>query len=151
MESQRSEVQASLDALAATSAQNVERLQRPRRYWMGLASMMMIFPLLPYAEYLPPLVAFILAPVLVFTIALIARRNQPTAVRKIRLSGAMWVQLLGFALTVGIVGGLSRALYSVQGWLWFPAIAALVVFALVAITGPALDRYWARRVSRLGE
>jgi hypothetical protein len=150
VENQELDAQASLDALAATGAQNVRRLQRPRRYWVGVASLMTLFPLLPYAKYFTPLAVYLGVPAIILIIGIVARWRQPTAVRKIRLTGVMWLPVLGLAVLLGTVARLSNALFSTQGVLWLPAVTAAAVFTLVVLAGPAIDRSWARRVSRVG-
>lgn len=151
MENDDPTVDEALDAVAAAREVNVERLQRPKRYWIMLGLFLSVFALIPYLTGLPALVQFVAPVVLVLAVALIAAWKQPTAVRKIKLSGRMGLQLAGFALLAGVVGGVSRGLYSERGWWWLPLLAAVLLFAIVATLGPLMDRSWARQVSNAGK
>ncbi|PRB15236.1 hypothetical protein [Microbacterium sp. MYb62] len=151
METDEFEARRALDAVEAAKALNAERLRRPKRYWIMLGSFLSIFALLPYFSGWPPLLQFAAPLIAVVVIAVVAARKQPTAVRKIRLSGRMSAQLIGFAVVAGILAGASRAVYSEQGWWWVPMVAAIVMFALVTTVGPLMDRSWARQVSRVRE
>ncbi|MGO1181917.1 MAG: hypothetical protein ACTHZ5_08690 [Micrococcaceae bacterium] len=136
-----------LHAVAEVREVNAERLRRPKRYWVMLGLILAVFALIPYLTGLPVLVQFLAPVALVLVIALVAAWNQPTAVRKIKLSGRMGLQLAGFAILAGIVGGVSRGLYAEQGWWWVPLLAAVLLFTIVATLGPLMDRSWARHVS----
>lgn len=140
----------SLAALEATRDLNAERLQRPKRYWTMLACMLSLYALMPYTRSWPAWLQYAAPLAAVFVIFAVSAWKQPSAVRKIRLSGAMTLQLIGFALSGGIIVGLSGALYAEHGWWWLPAAAAVLVFALVSAGGRAMDRSWARRASRGG-
>ncbi len=136
----------SLEALDAVGELNAERLQRPRRYWPMIGAMFAIFALMPLAaDLLPPLAAILVVPGLIVLIAVVAGRKQPSAVRHIRLRGAMWLPYIGGVLAMGLIGGLNSALYDTRGWWWTPLITAVVMFFICAVGGPALDRYWAGR------
>jgi hypothetical protein len=139
-----------IDAMAEVREVNVERLQRPKRYWVMLGLFLSVFALIPYLAGLPPLVQFVAPMVLVLVIALVAAWKQPTAIRKIKLSGRMGFQLAGFAILAGVVGGVGRGVYAAQGWWWVPLLAAVVLFTTVATLGPMMDRSWARQVSSTG-
>lgn len=138
----------SLTALEATRQLNAKRLQRPKRYWTMLGLMLAVFALMPYMRNWPPILQYITPVILLLGIAAFAAWKQPTAVRKIRLSGGMKLTLIGFALLGGILGGLSNALYAEHGWWWLPATAAVTLFIFVRFGGSAMDRSWARRASR---
>lgn len=98
-------------------------------------------------DLLPPLAATLLPLGLIVGIGVLASWKQPTAVRKIRLRGKMWLPYIGGVLLLGLIGGLNAALYSDEGRWWLPPLTAVVLFALVWIGGRAMDRYWAREVS----
>ncbi len=136
-----------LDAVAEARAVNVHRLQRPKRYWIMLGLFMSVFALIPYLTALPVLVQYVAPVAVLLAIALVAAWKQPTAVRKIKLSARMLIQLAGFAVLAGIVGGVSRGVHATKGWWWVPLVAAAVLFTIVATLGPVMDRSWARQVS----
>jgi peptidoglycan/LPS O-acetylase OafA/YrhL len=151
MESDTAAAREALDAVRATRELNAERLRRPKRYWIFLGLMLSVFALLPYTADWPPLLQYVAAPALMILIAVIAGWKQPTAVRKIRLSGRMTLQLLGFAIIAGVVAAISRAVYLEQGWWWAPLVGAVLLFAFVTNVGPRMDRSWARRASHVEE
>ena len=140
----------SLDALQDAGELNAQRLRRPRRYWIMFAAMLSVFALIQYTTQWPPVLRFVAPTALMVVIAIIAAWKQPTAVRKIRLSGRMLLQIAGFAALAGVVGGISHALYAELGWWWIPLVAAVLLFGLVAGLGPLMDRSWARRASGFG-
>lgn len=140
-----------LDAVAEAREVNVERLQRPKRYWVMLGLFLSVFALIPYLTGLPVLVQFVAPVALILVIALVAAWNQPTAVRKIKLSGRMGLQLAGFAILAGVITGVSRGVYAEQGWWWVPLLSAVVLFTIVATLGPLMDRSWAHQVSNTGK
>ncbi|WP_163542079.1 hypothetical protein [Occultella kanbiaonis] len=148
MESDAAAAREALDAVNATRELNAERLRRPSRYWIMLGLMLAVFGLLPYAADWPPLLQYSAAPALMILIAVVAAWKQPTAVRRLRLSGRMGLQLLGFAILAGVVVAVSRAVHLEQGWWWAPLVAAVLLFVFVATVGPRMDRSWARRASR---
>lgn len=139
---------AALAAVEAARKLNAERLRRPKRYWTMLGLMLAVFALMPYLSELPPLLQYSFPLLALLGILIFSAWRQPPAARKVRLSGSMALTLIAFALGAGIIGGLSRALYETQGWLWVPASAALLLFVFVTFGGRALDRSWARRASR---
>lgn len=139
--------QESLDALAQTAALNARRLKRPRRYWISVAFMMTVFPLLPLAVGLPPLIRFIVPPVLIAVVAAFAAWKQPTAVRKIRLRGLRTLPLIGLVLLAVVLAMLNMYVYSATQWWGVPLASAALMFAIVAVGGPAIDRGWARTAS----
>ena len=141
------EVQEALLALDDAREVNIRRLQRPRRYWIMVGLFLAVFALIPLTISWPPLVRFIAAPALVIVIVLFVSWKQPTAVRKIRLTGKMWLPVLGFSVFAGIVGGLNTALYDQYGWWWLPVLVAGLLFVLTVFAGPVIDRNWARTVS----
>jgi len=149
MENNATPASEALHAVQQARELNAQRLRRPRRYWIMLGGFVSVFALMPYMSEWPVLLQFLAPPVLIIVIAVIAAWKQPTAVRKIRLSGRMALQLIGFAIAAGIIGGLSRALYTEHGWWWLPLSAAVVLFGLVAGIGPLMDRSWARQVSHV--
>ncbi|MGI5187135.1 hypothetical protein ACQEVI_03205 [Promicromonospora sp. CA-289599] len=149
METDAAGARAALDAVEATKKLNAERLRRPKRYWIMFGLFLAVFALLPYTTNWPALFQLAVPPVLLILIAVVAAWKQPTAVRKIKLSGRMTIQLVGFAILAGVVVGLSRAVYTEQGWWWVPLMAAVVAFTLVTTMGPLIDRSWARQVSRI--
>ena len=149
MENDAASAREALQAVQEAKTLNAQRLRRPRRYWIMLGAFLAVFALLPYTSSWPALLRFIVPPVLVIVIAVIAAWKQPTAVRKIRLSGRMALPLISLAIVAGIVVGTSSALYGEHGWWWLPLLAAIVLFALVAGFGPRMDNFWARRVSRV--
>lgn len=138
-----------LDVVAEARELNAQRLRRPHRYWLMFGGIFAVFGLMPYFDGLPAVMRFIAPLALVLIIAIVAAWKQPTAVRKIRLSGRMALQLIAFAVIGGILAGLGRALYSEHGWWWMPLLTAIVLFALIAGLGPVMDRSWARQVSRV--
>ncbi|GAA1318570.1 hypothetical protein ACFSWE_07180 [Leucobacter albus] len=140
--------QEAMATLAEAEQQNIARLQRPARYWPTLGLMLAVFALLPYTRSWPMLLQYLIPPATVIAIGAVAAWKQPSAVRKLRLSGSMTLGLIGFAAAAGVLGGLSTALYAEHGWWWLPAVAAAALFALVTFGGRALDRFWARRASR---
>ncbi|WP_154794607.1 hypothetical protein [Occultella kanbiaonis] len=148
MESDAAAAREALDAVNTTRELNAERLRRPSRYWIMIGLMLSVFALLPYAAGWPPLLQILVPPVLIALIAVALGRKQPTAVRRLRLSGRMGLQLLGFAILAGVVVAVSRAVHLEQGWWWAPLVAAVLLFAFVATVGPRMDRSWARRASR---
>ena len=150
MESDADAARDALDVVAAAQALNAQRLRRPPRYWLMLGLFAAVFGLLPYTTGWPPLAQFLVPPALVLIIASVAAWRQPTAVRKIKLTGTMWLPLLGFALAAGVLGALSRALYAEHALWWVPLSAGVLMFVLVVTVGPAIDRSWARRVSHVG-
>jgi hypothetical protein len=133
--------------VAAARELNVQRLQRPKRYWIMLGLFLSIFALMPYLTGLPALVQFVAPVVLMLVIALVAAWKQPTVVRKIKISGRMSLQLIGFAILAGVVAGVSRGIYAEQGWWWVPLLAALILFVIVTTFGTLMDCSWARQVS----
>jgi len=139
-----------LDEVARTREVNAERLRRPPRYWIMLGAFMTAFALQPYTFGWPAIWQFVLPPVAMLAIAAVAAWKQPTAVRKIRLSGRMSLQLAGFAVLTAAIVSVGRALYTAEGIWWAPLAAAALVFAAVAILGRAMDRSWARQVSGVG-
>ncbi|MBZ2195304.1 hypothetical protein [Occultella gossypii] len=147
MESDAVSAREALDAVSAARELNAERLRRPKRYWIMLGLMLAVFALLPYTADWPPLLRYSAAPALMILVAVVAAWRQPTAVRKIRLSGRMGLQLVGFALLGGVVIAVSRGVHLEQGWWWAPLVAAVLLFAFVAGVGPRMDRSWARRAS----
>ncbi|CAM3476772.1 hypothetical protein OCAE111667_11815 [Occultella aeris] len=147
MESDAAATREALDAVSATRELNAERLRRPKRYWIMLGLMLSVFALLPYTAGWPPLLQILVPPALIALIAVALGRKQPTAVRKLRMSGRMVLQLLGFAILAGVAVAISRGVYLEQGWWWAPLVAAALLFAFVATAGPRLDRSWARRAS----
>ena len=151
MENDAAGARAALDAVEATKKLNAERLRRPRRYWIMFGSFLSVFALLPYTSNWPALFQFVIPPVLLILIGVVAAWKQPTAARKIRLSGRMVIQLIGFAILAGVVGGVSRAVYTAQGWWWAPLVAAVVMFTVITTVGPLMDRSWTRQISRIGK
>ena len=151
MENDAPTVRESLDALADAREANVERLRRPKRYWVMLGLFLSVFALMPYLTGLPMLVQYCAPVVAMLVIALVAARKQPTAVRKIKPTGRMVMQIIGFALLAGIVVGVSRAVYAEQGWWWVPAVAAVILFVIVVTLGPLMDRSWAGQVRGAGK
>lgn len=149
MENNAASAREALDAVQEAKNLNAQRLRRPRRYWIMLGAMLAVFALMPYMTGWPAVLQFLVPPALAIVIGLIAAWKQPTAVRKIRLSARMVLQLIGFALVAGIIVGLSRALYSEHGWWWLPLVAAIVMFGLVVGIGARMDRSWARQVSHV--
>ena len=136
----------SLAAVEAVGELNAERLQRPRRYWAMVGALLAVLALVPLAtNLLPPLAVFLLMPGMIMVVFIVAARKQPSAVRHIRLHGSMWLPFLGGVLVVGFSGGINSSLYDTHGWWWIPVIAAVVMFFICAIGGPALDRYWGGR------
>lgn len=105
-----------------------------------------VFALLPYLTGLPVVVQFVAPVLLLLLIVLVAAWKQPTAVRKIKPSGRMVLQIAGFAALVGGVAGVSRGAYAAQGWSWAPLAAAVILFGVVVTLGPLMDRSWDRRV-----
>lgn len=147
MESDTAGARTALDAVEATKKLNAERLRRPKRYWVMFGSFVAVFALLPYTTDWPGLFQFAIPPLLLILIVVVAGWKQPTAVRKIKLSGRMAIQLVGFAILAGVLGGVSRAAYAEQGWWWVPLVAAIVMFTLVTTVGPLMDRSWTRQIS----
>ncbi|MGM7670333.1 hypothetical protein [Microbacterium sp. A93] len=149
MENNAPSTREALDAVHEAREINAQRLRRPRRYWIMFGGILAVFALTPYTTGWPPLVQYLAPAALIIIIGVTAAWKQPTAVRKIRLSGRMVLQLIGFAVVAGVIVGISRALYSEHGWWWLPLIAAIVLFGFVAGIGPRMDRSWARQVSRV--
>lgn len=145
MESDGSTPAEGLGAASATQEANARNLPRPKRYWVMLGLFLSVFALLPYMIGLPVLVQFVAPVLLVLLIALVAAWKQPTAVRKIKPSGRMVLQIAGFAALVGVVAGVSRGAYAAQGWWWAPLAAAVILFGVVVTLGPRMDRAWARQ------
>lgn len=139
----------SLRAAEEAARLNGARLVRPRGYWVLLGALLSLFALLPYAVGWPVVVQFLIPPALLIAIAVVALRRQPSAVRKLRLSGPMALQLLGFALAAAALAAAGRALFEGPGWWWAPLAAAALVLGAAVTIGPAIDRAWARRASRL--
>jgi len=137
----------SLEALAEVRLANASRLQRPRRYWIMVASILAILALIPLISRLPPPAAYAVAPALIVLVAVATGWKQSTVVRKVRVRGLMWLPFVicVSALAVGV--GMSFAASTANGWWWLPIVTASVVFAAVLFGGPALDRYWAHRAS----
>ncbi|MGP5607736.1 hypothetical protein [Arthrobacter rhombi] len=137
----------SLEALGAVGELNAERLQRPPRYWFLVGFILAVLALVPLVtDLLSMPAALLVLPGAIVVVFLFASWKQPSAVRHIRLHGSMWLPFLGGVLVVGFIGGINSALYDTHGWWWIPVIAAVVLFSLGTIGGPALDRYWVRRV-----
>lgn len=149
MENNAATAREALDAVQEAREVNAQRLRRPRRYWIMFGAILAVFALMPYASSWPPVLQYSIPPALIIAVGIVAAWKQPTAVRKIRLSGRMALRLIAYAVTAGVLVGISGALYSEHGWWWLPACTAVVVFAFVAGVGPLMDRAWARRVSRL--
>ncbi len=142
------EAQESLKALESTRRLNVTRLQRPRRYWVMLASFMVIFMLIPLSvDVFPTPAAYFFAPGLIILIGFLASWKQPKAARKIQVGGKMWLPYIGGAILLGLIGGLNGGLYSFPDRWWLPLLTAPLMFLLVLVGGQAMDRYWARTVS----
>jgi hypothetical protein len=141
------EAQDSLDALANVREENVARLQRPRRYWAMVGMLLAAYALIPLTSSWTPLLTFVVVPALLVVIVIFATWKQPSAVRNIKLTGTMWLPLLGFAVLAGVLGGLDTALYNAHGWSWLPPLVAVLLFALAVVGGRLIDRYWARTVS----
>lgn len=151
MESDAVGAREALEVVEETKSLNAERLRRPRRYWLMFGAFLSVFALMPYTLSWPALFQFVVPPVVLIVIAVVAAWKQPTAVRKIKLSGRMVLQIIGFALLAGVVGGVSRAVYAEQGWWWVPLLAAILLFTVVTTLGPLMDRSWARQVSHVGK
>ena len=141
------EARVALKALDDAKEANIVRLQRPRRYWVMMGMLFALFALVPLTSSWPPLLTFLLVPALLVVILLFASWKQPSAIRNIKLTGSMWLPLLGFALLAGVLGGLNTALYNEHGWLWLPPLVAVLLFVIATVGGPLIDRYWARTVS----
>lgn len=150
MESEHPAASEALDAVARTRELNAERLRRPRRYWTMLGGFMTVFALQPYTFGWPAVWQFVIPPLVVIAIAIIAAWKQPTAVRRIRLSGRMSLQLAGFVVPVVVIVSIGRALYTAERIWWAPLAAAVLVFAAVVVLGRAMDRSWERQVSGVG-
>ncbi|MEZ5085668.1 MAG: hypothetical protein R2722_05280 [Tessaracoccus sp.] len=150
MENDAAAAREALDAVNAAKHLNARRLRRPWGYWVLFGAFLSAFVLLPYVTDRLPVLQFILPPMIAIVIAVVAARIQPVAVRKLRLSVRMVLQVIGFALLAGVVGGLGGAAYVEYGWWWMPLIAAVLVFAVVVVLGPLLDRSWMRQVSQVG-
>ncbi|MDA3147170.1 hypothetical protein JSO19_07235 [Leucobacter sp. UCMA 4100] len=151
MENDADDAREALDVVEEAQKLNAERLQRPRRYWVMLGLFLSVLALLPYTSSWPVVFQLVVPLAAVVVIAVVVAWKQPTAVRKIKLSGRMVAQLLGFALLAGIIGGLSRAVYAEQGWWWVPMVAAIIMFTIVTTLAPLMDRSWARQVSHIGK
>jgi len=151
MENNDPAVDEALEAVERARALNAKRLQRPKRYWAMLGLLLSVFVLIPYLSGLPVVLQFVSPLLLVLVIALIAAWKQPTAVRKIRLTGRMVFQLAGFAILAGVIAGVSRGVYAEHGWWWVPLCAASLLFVIVVTLGPLMDRSWARQVSSMGK
>ncbi len=106
-----------------------------------------VFAVIPLGLSWSPIVTLIAAPVLLITIGLFASWKQPSTVRNIKLTGTMWLPLIGFALLAGVLGGLNTALYNAHGWWWLPPVVAVLLFTVAVVGGPRMDRNWARVVS----
>ncbi|WDH80062.1 hypothetical protein PTQ19_06405 [Microbacterium esteraromaticum] len=145
MESDGSTPAEGLGAASATQEANARDLPRPKRYWVMLGLFLSVFALLPYMTGLPVVVQFVAPVLLVLLIVLVAAWKQPTAVRQIKPSGRMVLQIAGFAALVGVVAGVSRGAYAAQGWWWAPLAAAVILFGVVVTLGPLMDRSWARQ------
>ncbi len=150
MESEAAAARDALDAVAETRALNAERLRRSPRYWPMCGVLLAVYGLLPYTRGWPPLLWFLVPPALSVVVVSVAAWRQPTAVRKIKLTGTMWLPFLGFVLAGAALEALDIALYVTHGWWWVPPSAAVLLFVLVVVAGPVIDRSWARRVGGVG-
>jgi len=147
METDSASARAALDAVRETQRVNAERLRRPKGYWVFFGLMLATLPLVRYLTFLPEVLRYTLPAVIAVGIALIASRTQPTAVRNIRMSVASWLQLIGFAVIVGIIGGAAGVLHAEEGWWWAPLAGAVLLFGSAVVVGPMLDRAWTRRAT----
>lgn len=145
METDPASARAALDAVHETQQVNAERLRRPRGYWVFFGLMLATLPLVRYLTFLPEVLRYTLPAVIAVGIALIASRTQPNAVRNIRLPVASWLQLVGFAVLIGIIGGAAGALHAAEDWWWAPLAGAALLFGAAVVGGPILDRAWTRR------
>ena len=150
MESQderQADARISLAALAEVRVANASRLQRPRRYWILVASMLAIFALIPLLVRLPPIIAYSILFALFAPVVAVTLWKQPITARKVRVRGAMWLPLVLGVSLLAICFGFSSAAVAANGWLWPPLALAPLAFAAVYFGGPALDRYWAHTAS----
>lgn len=145
-------VRESLDAVDAVRNLNAERLQRPRSYWLMVGAALAVLGLTPLArDVLPPLVAFVVPPLLMLAIVFVASRKQPSAVLNVRLRGLMWLPYIGGVLCAGVVALVGSVLYDSHGSWGIPVATAVVLFALCAVGGPALDVFWSRQTLQRGD
>lgn len=147
MEKRESDAHEALEAVQATRELNAERIRRPRQYWIMMGALLSILALLPYASEWPAPVNFLGPPALMLLIGGIAAWRQPSAVRKIRFSGFMALNLLVFALSAGVIVIASRYAYAQPDMWWAPGAGALLVFVFTVTVGPWMDRSWSRRMS----
>lgn len=141
---QNSGARESLDAVDAVRDLNAERLRRPRRYWVMVGAGLAVLGLTPLAvDVLPPLTAFVVPPLLMLVIVIVASRKQPSAVRHVRVRGAMWLPYIGGVVCAAAIATVGSVLYDSHGWWGIPVVAAVVLFVLCAVGGPALDAFWA--------
>ncbi|PZR53075.1 hypothetical protein DNL40_08680 [Xylanimonas oleitrophica] len=140
------DARAALAVVERTRTVNAQRLQRPRRYWLIAGALLAVHGLIPLTSGWP-LVASLAPLALLVTIVTFAARRQPSAVRKMRLRGHMWLPLLGLALAAGVLQAVSTVLYGTYGLWWTPVVAAAMLFGGTLLAGPAIDRHWAREVS----
>ena len=143
----RQQAHDALRALNDVREANVASLQRPRRYWIMVGPFLAVYALIPLTSSWPAVVTFLLVPAMLVVIVVFAAWKQPTAVRNIKLTGTMWLPLLGFAVLAGTLGGLNTALYNEHGWWWLPPLVAALLFIVATVGGPLIDRCWARTVS----
>ena len=139
----------SLKALEQTREQNVQRLRKPLRYWIMLACCVAVFALIPLTREWPGWLQLIAPPALILVIALIFAWRQPLAGYRMQLRGRMLLPLLAIVVTIGAVSGFSNALYVEHGHWWIPVLGALLLFALVVIAGPSMERWWAKEKSSI--
>lgn len=139
----------SLDALAEVQQQNQRRLVRPRRYWVMFGGMMALFGLFPYMEEWP----FWLRVVLIIAVATLlgfaTGWRRPSTARKVRMNSGFLPMLLVLMLGVVTLVTLSRYFFVYLDWWWAPAVSACLIFALVNVVGPAMDRGWVRRAAAI--
>lgn len=139
----------SLKALEQTREQNVQRLRKPLRYWIMLGCMLGVFALVPLTREWPGWLQLTAPPVLILVMALIFAWRQPPARYRMQLRGRMLLPLLALIVVMGAVSGFGSALYIEHGHWWIPALGALLLFALVVIAGPSMERWWAKEKSSI--
>lgn len=150
METDGAEARGALAEVERIREANEQRLRRPGRYWMMVGGFFAVYALAPLIyDVVPEPYGYVLPVALVPVIAVAFLWRRPRDMRiRYTLDGGMLRLLIGFAVLCAVIVGTNTGLYGLFGWWWLPPLAAVVMFLVGFLGGRAMDRRWARTVSR---